>query len=619
MTFADAPFRAAELFPPLDLHVEERTDGSTIITCGKLDPPPPNIPSVLRSQAERRGERSFLAERGPDGEWQHHSYVEVADTADRIAGWFVANGYGPGRPLLIVTGNSVAHALIMFGAIAAGVPVCPVSEQYALAGGAFDRLQHVVNVVAPAVVFAERVAPVRNALHTTGLTSRAQVICLDPHELAGSVDLQDVLTHDPLPDAAERAAALHPDTPAKYMLTSGSTGLPKVVVQTNGNWCAIMTGALQNLAEVSGWGERTLDWMPWSHVAGISVVMGVLFAGGSHYLDEGRPTPDRFPATLRNIAEVQPRFFANVPYAFGLLCDAMEADDDLRDRFFEAAQLCLYGGAGLPQPVYDRFQQMAVDSVGERIMFTTGYGMTETTAGVMAMTWPTELVGVGLPAPGVVAKLIPLPNPDGSVSDRFEIRFGGACVMPGYLNNPEANARSFDEDGFYRTGDTLRWIDRAQPELGLEFAGRLAEEFKLATGTWVQGGRLRAEIIAACNPLVVDAVVCGQNRSEIGLLLWVNPAGVRSALNITGTPDELANDPRVLAALAAAIGARQHAGTPSSDRIGRIAVLAAPPDPAAGELSDKGSVNQALALINRASDVARLYDGGPGVIVFDVG
>jgi feruloyl-CoA synthase len=321
--------------------------------------------------------------------------------------------------------------------------------------------------------------------------------------------------------------------------------------------------------------------------------------GGSFYLDDGRPTPDLFTRTLRNVAEVKPRFFANVPYAFGMLCDALEADAALRDAFFDQLQLCLYGGAGLPQPVYDRFQAMAEASVGERIMFTTGYGCTEATAGVMTITWPTTDVGVGLPVPGVETKLVPLGD------GRYEVRFRGHCVMPGYLDDPAATARVFDDAGFYRTGDTLRFVEQGRPERGLLFAGRLAEEFKLSTGTFVRGGAVREALVALTSPVVGDAVLCGENRDEIGALVWLNPAGVAATLGADADEDA------VLDWIADRLGAQQGG---AAERVQRVAVLRTPPDSDAGEVSDKGSINQAIARVRRAADIDRLYDpAGAGV------
>lgn len=610
-------FRATHLFPEVSVDLRQRPDGTLLLraTAG-LDEVPRSFAAVLAQRADQLGDRTLIAARAGGGDWHRISYAEARRGAERIAGWFAdrdtASRGDTADRVLIVTGNSLAHAMLSFGAATAGVPVCPVSAQYASApGGGYGRLRHVVSVLRPTIVFAEVVAPIAGALRQV-LPDGVTVICTDPDNWPGAVDWSDVEGHAPLPDADERLAAIDPDRPLRFMLTSGSTGLPKIVVQTNRMWCSLFVGASAVLAEASGWKVRTLDWMPWSHVAGLSVLIGAIVNGGSYYLDEGRPTPELFGRTLRNIAEVQPLFFANVPYAFAMLCDALEADPVLRERFFEHLQLCLYGGAGLPQPVYDRFQTMAEQTIGERIMFTTGYGATETTAGVMTISWPTTKVGVGLPVPGVELKLVPLRQGDVG-QERYEVRFRGDCVMPGYLDNPEASARAFDEDGFYRSGDAVVFTDRADPAQGLVFAGRLAEEFKLSTGTFVPGGQLHNDVLARTSPVVSEVLICGEGRDEVGVLVWLNPAGCATVLGVRATVAELAHDQRVLDWLDERLGSL--AGGGSSASVARFGVLTEPPNGDAGELSDKGSINRAIALNRRPADVERLYTAGRRVSV----
>ena len=604
-------FRATHLFPPVTVDLSERPDGTLLLSTGQLAGDiPRTLAAVLVERAEQFGDRTFVAQRDAAGEWQRISYAQARDTAERIAGWFAERAV-PDERVLIVTGNSLAHAMLTFGAGAAGVPVCPVSAQYALSpSGEFGRLRHVVGLLRPTIVFAERVEPIAAALRQV-LPDGVTLVCTDPELWPGAVDWAELEGHAPLPDAAARIAAIEPDRPLRFMLTSGSTGLPKIVVQTNRMWCNLFVGASHVLAEASGWKVRTLDWMPWSHVAGLSVLIGSLVNGGSYYIDDGRPTPALFGATLRNIADVQPLFFANVPYAFAMLCDALEADAELRGRFFEHLQLCLYGGAGLPQPVYDRFQAMAEQTIGERIMFTTGYGATETTAGVMTISWPTTKVGLGLPVPGVELKLVPL-DPE-----RYEIRFRANCVMPGYLDNPEANARAFDDEGFYRSGDAVGFTDRADPGQGFVFAGRLAEEFKLLTGTFVPGGQVHNEVLAATSPVVSEVLVCGEGRDEVGVLLWLNPTGCASVLGVDAPVAELAGDERVLAWIGERLGVLGGRGSAAS--VARFGVLVEPPNVDAGELSDKGSINQSIALRRRRDDVDRLYASGRLVPVGEAG
>jgi feruloyl-CoA synthase len=604
-------FRNTHLFPAVTVDLRRCADGTLRLTSGgPAGPPPTSLAAVLAAQAAALGGKTLVAQRGVDGDWQRISYGEAGEAALRVAGWFTARDRADER-VLIVTGNSNAHAMLMFGAAVASVPVCPVSAQYALStGGGYGRLKHVVALLRPTVVFAETVGPIAAALRQV-LPDGVTLVCTDPRQWPGAVAWSDVEGHAPLSDAAARIAAIDPGAPLRYMLTSGSTGLPKIVVQTNRMWCTLFVAASTVLAEASGWKVRTLDWMPWSHVAGLSVLLGALVNGGSYYIDDGRPTPELFGRTLRNLAEIQPLFFANVPYAFAMLCDALEADPDLRARFFEHLQLCLYGGAGLPQPVYDRFQTMAEQTIGERIMFTTGYGATETTAGVMTISWPTTKVGVGLPVPGVELKLVPLAA-SAADDERYEVRFRADCVMPGYLDDPGATAAAFDAEGFYRSGDALAFADPADPKQGLVFAGRLAEEFKLTTGTFVPGGRLHNEVLAATSPVVAEVLVCGEGHDEVGVLLWLNPAGCAAMLGAEGTPVKLAADTRVLDWLGQRL--RGLAGGGSSVAVARFGILVEPPNGDEGELSDKGSINQAISLRRRHADVERLYTAGYRVL-----
>jgi feruloyl-CoA synthase len=341
------------------------------------------------------------------------------------------------------------------------------------------------------------------------------------------------------------------------------------------------------LERTAGWGEVMVDWLPWSHVSGACNQLATLCSGGSFYVDGGRPMPGLFEETLRNIREIPPIFHINVPFGYAMLVDALERDAELRQSFFANLRIALYGGAGLPQALYERFQQLAIDTIGARIFFTTGYGATETTSGCMSIYFPTEEVGIGLPMPGMTLKLVP----NGS---RYEVRIRGQIVTPGYLSNPDANRGIFDEEGFYCTGDTAQFNDPGDIRKGLKFAGRLAEDFKLGTGTWVAAGRLRAELLEALAPLIADVVICGENLSCVAVLAW--PKSVPTG--------ELRGE------LAARLQAFNR-GRGASERVERMLLLQEPPSADHHEVSDKGTVNQRIALARRAPDVERVYATPP--------
>jgi feruloyl-CoA synthase len=390
---------------------------------------------------------------------------------------------------------------------------------------------------------------------------------------------------------ARSIARLGPQDRAALMLTSGSTGLPKVVPITFDNLMANSTQCQQAIGQAAGWHEVMLDWLPWHHAAGAFVLRTTLLEGGALYIDDGKPAPGLFEASIRNLREIPVSYFNNVPLGYAMLTEALEKDAELRSTFFRKMRLMLYGGAGLPQTVLDRLQAAAVAETGCRIMMTSGYGMTETVSAFMVIHFETDQVGIGLPAPGATVKLVP-------VGDRYELRVRGPNVTTGYLDDPEKTAAAFDEEGFYRTGDLVTFHDPAEPGKGLAFSGRAAEEFKLSSGAWVYGGSLRDGLLKALSPLVVDLVLCDDGRPWLGVMLWAH-AGAE--------PDEIARR-------LADFNAGQHG---SAARVKRALLLSEPPSANAHEISDKGTINRRAVIDRRAGEVARLYAEAPdeGVIV----
>ncbi|MFO1427009.1 MAG: AMP-binding protein [Steroidobacteraceae bacterium] len=478
-----APFRETH-FPSAQMHVLRRPDGAIIVEpATPLAPFTPSIAAELARRAREMPARPFLAERAaPGGPWIRQTYLEALRAAEAVAQWLLERRLEPGRPVLILSGNSLAHSSIKLGAMTAGVPVCPVSTNYALMGGDYGRLRHVIGLVRPAVVFAERATQYRAALEGVDFGD-AIVVCDDPGTLQRpAVAWREVLGTPVTAAVARIRDALDPDAPTAYMLTSGSTSLPKAVIQTQRMITSNLAQGRQVLGETAGWNDVMLDWLPWNHVSGVFTHLGVLTSGGTLYIDGGRPVPGLFDESIRNLKELAPKFYVNVPVGYTMLADALERDAQLRERFFANLRLALYGGAGLPQALYDRLQDLAVRTIGQRIFFTTGYGSTETSSGCMSIYFPTEEVGIGLPMPGIVLKLVP-------VGPRYEVRLRGPMVTRGYLGNPQATRELFDEEGYLRTGDTALFHDPQDIGQGLRFAGRLAEDFKLATGSWVVAGQ----------------------------------------------------------------------------------------------------------------------------------
>ena len=578
-----APFRHAE-FLPVDLDMEECEDGTILLASRQpFEPIDANLARAFLATAERIGDTPALAERGADGGWDYTSFAELAQDVCGAAQWLIDNV--PDRGVLVIMAeNSVAVAALSFAAFATGRVLCPISPAYGMAGGDHARLRHVFDKVEPAAIFCDPREPYAAALSEIG--SDATTIASDP-EMFGpnAVALSDVFATAPTEAVDDAISAVDPDATGQYMLTSGSTGLPKVVEQSLTALAANTAQGIGLIGRAAGWDDVMLDWLPWHHAAGASVLRAGLIQGGTLHIDAGKPAPGLFDTSIANLRETSVPYFNNVPLGYAMLVDAMDADEALRDTFFAKMRLMLYGGAGLPQHVYDRLQQHAVAATGHRIHMTTGYGMTETVSGCCAIHFETDKVGIGLPGPGVEMKLVPS-------GERYEARLRGPMLMKGYLDEPEKTAAAFDEDGFYRTGDMVVFHDRDDPAQGLAFAGRMAEEFKLSNGTWVYGGALRDKLLKALSGEIAELVLADDNRPFLGLLAWPKPGAT-------------------LDAVAEKLRAFNEGQQGQSATIRRVKLLADPPSADGNEISDKGTINRRAVLDNREGDVEALFAAEP--------
>jgi feruloyl-CoA synthase len=586
-----APFREAHLMP-VDLDVERRADGTVLITSKvPLRPYDANIPAEFARRAVTSGDKPALAQRGQDGAWVFTSFAQLKADMDAATQWLMDQPQA--GPVLILAGNTPAFAVMSFAAQASGRAACPVSVTYAALGGDYGRLAHVIAKVKPAVVFAEDSAMAAGALQALDLGG-ASLVTSDPSKLSKpATAYAQVLATAVTPAVAASIAGLKAEDRAALMLTSGSTGLPKVVPITFDNLAANGAQCQQTIGEAAGWHEVMLDWLPWHHAAGAFVLRTTLLEGGTLYIDDGKPAPGLFETSIRNLREISVSYFNNVPLGYTMLVDALEKDPVLRATFFRKMRLMLYGGAGLSQTVHDRLQACAVAETGHRIMMTSGYGMTETVSAFMVIHFETDKVGIGLPVPGTTLKLAP-------VGDRYEVRACGPNVTKGYLDEPEKTALAFDDEGFYRTGDLAVFHDPADPTQGLAFAGRAAEEFKLSSGTWVYGGSLRDGLLKALSPLVLDLVLCDDGRPYLGLMMWPT-AGA---------------DPAEIARRLAGFNTDQRGG---AARIKRALLLTDPPNANAHEISDKGTINRRAVIDRRASEVERLFADAPDAGVMALG
>ena len=601
-------------FLPRDIELIERDSGELLIKSRvPLAGVERHLPDVLRRHARERGDRPWLRQRQADGQWATLTYGQAQAQVDAVTQCLLDLGQ-PGRAVMVLSGNSLAHAVFEMAAMQARMPYVPVTPAYSLLSQDHLKLSSMVALTDPAVLLVQSGRAFERALQAIGVAGRVVVQVEDARPWPQGVLWQDWLQREPQADVAASVAAIEPQTVAKILFTSGSTGVPKAVPITQHMNCATMAMHAANVARTPETPDSVLlEWLPWSHVAGGTAIFNsVLEDGGTLYIDDGRPAPGEFEKTLRNLREISPTRFSSVPVGFAMLADALEADEVMGQNFFRQLQRLTSSGARLPDSVYQRLQQQAVRHTGHRIPFVSSYGSTETCAATTTVHWPTERSGlVGLPQPGVELKLVPLED------TRYEVRVRGPSVMQGYLQQPELNREAFDEEGYYRMGDAVSFVDRQDPLQGLAFAGRVAEEFKLQSGIFVRVGTLRVELINAAAPLIQDAVITGADRAWVGALIWLNPAACAERLG-PGTMAEWVRSPALRRAVAEALRRHNAAHPASSMRIRKVRLLTEPASMDAGEMTDKGYVNQRGVLARRAALVDGLYEDAPQDDVIEV-
>jgi feruloyl-CoA synthase len=617
MNAALPPFRHIP-WPERDIEVDRRDDGTIVMRSRvPLNPYPDHVPSLLRRWGTEAPERTWLAQRrGPERAWRRVSYGEGLATVDAVSQALIDHGLGPDRPVMILSANSLEHALLTMAAMQVGAPAAPVSPAYSLVSRDHAKLRHVFELVRPGLVFVQDGPPFDRALAALDLSGVTVVHVERAPTGVPSLAWDTLAATRPTDAVAERLATIGPETVGKLLFTSGSTGMPKAVPNTQRMMCANLVMYLQcRPRDPSDPPPHLLDWLPWNHTMGGNALFNpVLADGGTLHIDDGRPVPGQFDETVRNLREVAPTYMSNVPAAWAMLATALEADEVLAAHFFSRLRLMGYGGATLPDDLYRRLQALAIRHTGRRIVMVTGWGCTETAPTATSTYWNTERVGlIGLPYPGIELKLVP-------VGGKFELRIRGPIVMKGYHRQPELTAKAFDDEGFYMIGDAATFVDPSEPSEGLVFAGRVVEDFKLTSGTFVHVGTLRVASIAAASPVMQDALVAGQDRPYVGLLAWPNVAACRV---VAGLPDAevdaLVRHPAVIACLRDGLRAMNASAGGSSGRVGRVMLLTEPPSVDGNEMTDKGYVNQRAGLERRAAWVERLYAATPGedVIVID--
>jgi feruloyl-CoA synthase len=597
------PLRPVKL-GPADVTVERRGDGAILMRSPHpLSPYPRKLTERLTHWAKTAPDRVFLAQRDTAGGWRTLTYADTLTAVRAIAAALLERGLSPDRPVAILSGNGIEHALLGLAAMHVGIPYSPISVPYSLMSQDFGKLKAIMATLSPGLVFAANGSAFARAI-AAAVPPDAEVVVAANADRR-TTDFSELVTTKPTPAVDAAHAEVGPDTIAKFLFTSGSTGQPKGVINTQLMLCANQAMIRAGLAFIADEPPIVVDWLPWNHTFGSNHNFGlVLDNGGSLYIDEGKPLPGAIAATARNLRDIAPTIYFNVPKGFEILVPYFENDRALREKFFSRLKVMFYAGAGLSQHVLHALQDLAVKTTGERIIFLSSLGSTETAPAALACSWETERAGnIGLPLPGVELKLVPR---DG----KFEARLKGANITPGYWRAPQLTADAFDDEGFYKIGDAVKFADPADPAKGLLFDGRLAEDFKLATGTWVSVGSLRAAFIAHFAPLVRDVVVAGADRDEVAALVFPDLDACRKLTSdlAADTPAQaLLADPRVMAAFARLLNSFVAASSGTSGRVTRAILLADPPSLDIGEMTDKGSINQRAVLAHRAALVDELY------------
>ena len=595
-----------------DIAVERRPDGVIIMQSRiPLKPYEKHIPASLEKWAVEKADRTWLAQRsGSDRQWRKLSYAEAKRSVDALTQGILNLKLPAGRPVAILSGNSIEHALMTMAAMQARIPAAPVSPAYSLMSQDHAKLKYLFDLIKPALVMVQDGPAFEKALKALDLDGVTVVHVSGPAEGITSIAFANLAATPVTRDIEDSIAKITPDTVGKLLFTSGSTGMPKAVINTQAMMCANAAMMMQVRPRDPHAPQATyLDWMPWNHTMGGNALFNpVLTEGGTLYIDDGRPMPGQIDETLRNLREISPTYYANVPAGYAALAAAMEKDDALCRSFFRNLALMAYGGARLPDDLYDRMQALAVRATGERIVFYTGWGSTETAPTSTGTYWDTERVGlIGLPFPGVELKMVP-------VGAKYELRLRGVNVTPGYFGRPDLTEAAFDEEGFYCIGDAGVFVDPSDPVQGIIFAGRVVEDFKLTTGTFVHVGSLRTDAIAAATPVVQDALVAGQDRPFVGLLAWPNLHACRQIVgDADASYEDVVKHPDVLSCLKRGLQAHNAscAGA-SSRRIARAMLMVEPASIDGNELTDKGYINQRAGLDRRAALVERLYADHPG-------
>ncbi len=603
------PLRPVHLGRP-EVLIERRADGAILMRSPRpLGPYPNNLTERLAHWADIAPERIFLAQRDRTGAWRTLTYAAVFAAVRAIAAALLDRNLSPERPIAILSGNDIEHALLGLAAMHVGIPYAPISVPYSLLSQDFMKLKSIMAILTPGLAFAASGTAFARAIAAAVPTDVEVVVTADPAKDRPATLFAELFNARPTSTVEAAHAKVGPDTIAKILFTSGSTGQPKGVIKTQRMLCSNQAMTHAPLCFLAGEPPILLDWLPWNHTFGGNYTFNIaLYNGGSLYIDEGKPLPGAIDATVRNLRDVAPTIYFNVPKGFEMLVPYLRAEPSLREKFFSQLKVMFYAGASLPQHARNELEELAAAAIGERIIFLSSLGSTETAPSALFCSWDSEHAGnMGLPLPGVTLKLVP-------GASKLEARLKGPTIMPWYWRAPALTQAAFDEEGFYKIGDALKFEDPNDWAKGVIFDGRLSEDFKLATGTWVSVGPLRSAVIAHCAPLVRDVVLAAPDRDDVAALIIPDLEACRrlaSDLAPDAPPASVLSHTRIRQKFAALLAELSAPNRGTSARIRRAVLLAEPPSLDVGEITDKGSINQRAVLTHRADLVEDLYADPP--------
>ncbi|HEY5209051.1 MAG TPA: feruloyl-CoA synthase [Stellaceae bacterium] len=606
------PIRKISLGPSTTA-MEKSADGTIRLrSATPLGPYPVKITDRLVAFAASQPDRVLIGQRGADGEWRTITYAQMLDRVRRVGQALLSRPPSADRPIVILSGADLDHAVLGLAAMHVGIPYAPVSPPYSLVSTDYGKLKHVLGLLTPGLIFAADGALFAKAIDAAAPPDAELVVGGNPPPGRPATWFGDLLATAPTAAVDAAAARVAADDVMKILFTSGSTGLPKGVINTQRMYAANQQMQVEMLPTLREQPPVVVDWMPWNHTFAHSDFGNVLYNGGSYYIDDGRPVPGQFERTVRNLRDIKPNYYFNVPKAYEFLIPFLRADETLRRGFFERMRMMFYAAAGLPQFIWDALDEIALATVGERIPMVTGLGMSETAPFMLCANWPDGFAGlVGVPAPGIDFKLSPAER-------KFEARMKGPSMTPGYWRQPDLTAKLYDEEGYLKTGDAVRLLDARDASKGIVFDGRIAEDFKLLTGTWVSVGPLKTKIVLHFAPYVRDVVMTGADRDELGALFFADGAACRALcpdLPASAPEIEVLRHPAVRARFAELLTELAKEGTGSATRIVRGMILEEPPSIDKNEVTDKGSLNARAMQDNRPALIAELYAAQPSARV----